>query len=106
MDRRPRTKPFSNRMLISRYVCATIILLAKRIIFQSILNFQVANEELRRELQDKQDLLCQAAKAMELMEGSQKDSHEKTVVDLRQKIEMLEVSAYRWTNHHITWSIL
>lgn len=55
---------------------------------------QVENEELRKELQEKQDLLCQAAKAMELMEDSQKNSHDNnsaTVIDLKQKIEMLEV---------------
>lgn len=44
-------------------------------------------------MQEKQDLLCQAAKAMELMEGSQKESNDKstTVIDLKQKIELLEV---------------
>lgn len=50
--------------------------------------------ELRKELQEKQDLLCQAAKAMELMEDSQRKSHNKsslTITDLSQKIKCLEV---------------
>ena len=62
----------------------------------SDLDFQVENEELRKELQEKQDLLCQAAKAMELMEDSQKNSQDDntaTISDLSQKIEYLEVSA-------------
>lgn len=52
--------------------------------------------ELRKELQEKQDLLCQAAKAMELMEESQRKSHDKsstTITDLSQKIKYLEVSS-------------
>lgn len=50
--------------------------------------------ELRKELQEKQDLLCQAAKAMELMEESQRKSHDKsstTITELSQKIKYLEV---------------
>lgn len=50
--------------------------------------------ELRKELQEKQDLLCQAAKAMELMEESQRKAHNKsslTITDLSQKIKYLEV---------------
>lgn len=56
---------------------------------------QVEIGELRKELQEKQDLLCQAAKAMELMEESQRKSHDKssmTITDLSQKIKYLEVS--------------
>lgn len=45
-------------------------------------------------MQEKQDLLCQAAKAMELMEGSQKNSHDNnsaTIADLMKKIQYMEV---------------
>lgn len=52
--------------------------------------------ELRKELQEKQDLLCQAAEAMELMEESQRKAHDKssmTITDLSQKIKYLEVNS-------------
>lgn len=55
---------------------------------------QVENEELRKELQEKQEILCQAAKAMELMGDSQKnsnDSNSAAVTELMRKIEVLEV---------------
>lgn len=61
---------------------------------QNLLPKQVENEELRKELQEKQGLLCQAAKAMELMEDSQRKSQETnsiTVADLTQKVQYLEV---------------
>lgn len=58
-------------------------------------DFQVENEELRKELQEKQDLLCQAAKAMELMEDNErktKETHSLQIADYKQKIQYLEVS--------------
>lgn len=58
--------------------------------------FQVEIGELRKELQEKQDLLCQAAEAMELMEESQRKAHDKssmTITDLSQKIKYLEVNS-------------
>ncbi len=53
------------------------------------------NESLRKELEEKQELLCQASKAMELMDEQQKELHEKyqTITDeLNRKIEILNVS--------------
>jgi centrosomin len=55
----------------------------------------VENESLRKELQEKQDLLCQASKAMELMEHQhKKQSNEAQMVidDLNHKIEAMAVS--------------
>jgi centrosomin len=55
----------------------------------------VENESLRKELEEKQELLCQASKAMELMDEQQKELHEKyqTITDeLNRKIEILNVS--------------
>lgn len=39
--------------------------------------FQVELESLRKELQEKQDLLCQAVKAMELEEDEHKKENQK-----------------------------
>lgn len=55
---------------------------------------QIENGELRKELQKKQELLCQAAKAIELMEDSQRkqmESSSATVNDLTEQIECLQV---------------
>lgn len=52
-------------------------------------------EGLRKELEDKQELLVQAAKAMELMETSQRKQQETnsmTKNDLEQKVHELEVN--------------
>lgn len=64
-------------------------------LFKQNVDLKVENEELRKELQEKQDLLCQAAKAMELMEDSQKkstDTSSATISDLTEKIQYLEVN--------------
>lgn len=50
-------------------------------------------ESLRKELQEKQDLLCQAAKAMELMEDSQRkaaEQHRVVVNNLEQRLDLLQ----------------
>lgn len=55
------------------------------------------NESLRKELQDKQELLCQAHKAIELMEQQHKeqiDKYQMLVDELHQKIELSEVIDY------------
>lgn len=59
--------------------------------------FQVQAEALRVELKEKQNLLCEAATALELMEQSQKSREEacqSTIEELNRKIEFLEV----WIN--------
>lgn len=56
--------------------------------------FQIENEDLRKELQKKQELLCQAAKAIELIEESQRkqvESSSTTIKDLTEQIECLQV---------------
>lgn len=56
--------------------------------------FQVQAEALRVELKEKQNLLCEAATALELMEQSQKsreDACQSTIEELNGKIEFLEV---------------
>lgn len=57
------------------------------------LNFQVELESLRKDLQEKQDLLCQAAKAMEMMEESQRKAehhHREVLSDMEHRLEMLQ----------------
>lgn len=57
------------------------------------LNFQVELESLRKDLQEKQDLLCQAAKAMEMMEESQHKAehhHREVLSDMEHRLEMLQ----------------
>lgn len=52
------------------------------------------NESLRTELQEKQELLCQAHKAMELMEQQHKDKIDKyqlIIDELNQKVDLYEV---------------
>lgn len=58
---------------------------------------KVENESLRKELQEKQELLCQASQAMELMENQhKKQNYEAQMIidDLNHKIEAMSVS---WT---------
>lgn len=53
------------------------------------------NESLRKELQEKQELLCQASQAMELMENQhKKQNYEAQMIidDLNHKIEAMSVS--------------
>lgn len=55
---------------------------------------KVQLESLKKEIQEKQDLLCQAAKAIELLEESQKsieEGHSEKIDDLHKKIKFLEV---------------
>ncbi|XP_055550682.1 centrosomin isoform X2 [Wyeomyia smithii] len=62
-------------------------------LFKQNIDLKVEVESLRKDLQDKQDLLCQAAKAMELMEDSQRkaeEQHQTVVVDLEQRLDMLQ----------------
>lgn len=54
------------------------------------------NESLRKELQEKQELLCQASQAMELMENQhKKQANEAQMIidDLNHKIESMAVSS-------------
>jgi len=56
---------------------------------------QVENESLRKELQEKQELLCQASKAMEMIENQQKKQSsdaQMVIDDLNHKIEAMAVS--------------
>lgn len=53
------------------------------------------NESLHKELQEKQELLCQASTAMDLLDKQQKQQYEKSqliIDDLNHKIEMMNVS--------------
>lgn len=64
-----------------------------RILF--FFQFQVQAEALRLELKEKQNLLCEAATALELMEQSQKsreDACQSTIEELNTKIQFLEVN--------------
>lgn len=63
-------------------------------LFKQNVDLKVEIESLRKELQDKQGLVCQAAKAMELMEEEQKKSAEisqSKIHELQQHILFLEV---------------
>lgn len=63
-------------------------------LFKQNVDLKVEIESLRKELQDKQELVCQAAKAMELMEEEQKKSEEISLAkidELQQRILFLEV---------------
>ncbi len=63
--------------------------------------FQVQAEALRVELKEKQNLLCEAATALELMEQSQKareDASQTTIDELNTKIQFLEVN-FIWFIH-------
>lgn len=53
------------------------------------------NESLRKDVQEKQELLCQASKAMELMENQHKKQNNEAqmiIDDLNHKIEAMAVS--------------
>lgn len=55
------------------------------------------NESLRKDLQEKQELLCQASKAMELMENQhKKQSNDAQMIidDLNHRIEAMSVSFF------------
>lgn len=58
-----------------------------------VLLFQVQAEALRVELKEKQNLLCEAAAALELMEQSIKSNeaaYQSTIDELNSKIQFLE----------------
>ncbi|XP_055637293.1 centrosomin isoform X2 [Toxorhynchites rutilus septentrionalis] len=62
-------------------------------LFKQNIDLKVEVESLRKDVQEKQDLLCQAAKAMELMEDSQRkaeEHHREVVGDMEQRLEMLQ----------------
>lgn len=64
-------------------------------LFKQNIDLKVENEELRKELQSKQELLMQAAKVMELMEETQRKSEDKSssiIADLSNKNQSLEVN--------------
>ncbi|XP_058455577.1 centrosomin isoform X2 [Malaya genurostris] len=63
-------------------------------LFKQNIDLKVEVESLRKDLQDKQDLLCQAAKAMELMEDSQRKAegqHRALIGDLEHRLELLQL---------------
>lgn len=62
-------------------------------LFKQNIDLKVELESLRKDLQEKQDLLCQAAKAMEMMEESQRKAehhHREVVSDMEHRLEMLQ----------------
>lgn len=62
--------------------------------FKQTVDLKVEIEALRKELNEKHDLLCQAAKAMELMEESQKKADENNkliIAELTKKIHYMEM---------------
>lgn len=62
--------------------------------FKQTVDLKVEIEALRKELNEKQDLLCQAAKAMELMEESHKKAegnNQQMIDELNQKIHYMEM---------------
>lgn len=66
--------------------------------------FQVQAEALRVELKEKQNLLCEAATALELMEQSHKareDVFQSTIDELNIKIQFLEVNLTDFMTKHI-----
>lgn len=63
-------------------------------LFKQNVDLKVESESLRKELQEKQDLVCQAAKAMEIMEAEQKkyaSVANSKIDELQRKIEFLEM---------------
>lgn len=62
-------------------------------LFKQNIDLKVVNEELRSELQRKQDLLVQAAKAMEVMEEQQR-KNSILIANLTQKNQILEVDVF------------
>jgi centrosomin len=62
-------------------------------LMQQMIDLKVQNESLYKDLQEKQELLCQASKALELMEEAKNDdeSHvEKVIESLKEKVSSLE----------------
>ncbi|XP_021706314.1 centrosomin isoform X3 [Aedes aegypti] len=62
-------------------------------LFKQNIDLKVEVESLRKDLQEKQDLLCQAAKAMEMMEESQRKAehhHREVLNDMEHRLEMLQ----------------
>ncbi|XP_062558854.1 centrosomin isoform X2 [Armigeres subalbatus] len=62
-------------------------------LFKQNIDLKVEVESLRKDLQEKQDLLCQAAKAMEMMEESQRKTehhHQEVLSDMEHRLEMLQ----------------
>lgn len=62
-------------------------------LFKQNIDLKVEVESLRKDLQEKQDLLCQAAKAMEMMEEGQRkteQNHQEVVSEMQHRMEMLQ----------------
>lgn len=81
--------------LINRKVVLIKLKTYQLLTFSLFLSQKIENEDLRKELQKKQELLCQAAKAIELMEDSQRkqvESSSATIKELAEQIECLQVS--------------
>ncbi|KAG5680271.1 hypothetical protein PVAND_009790 [Polypedilum vanderplanki] len=60
---------------------------------KEIIDLKVQNEQLNRDLEEKQELLLQASQALEMIEKetkAEKENAEKTMSDLNLKIELLE----------------
>lgn len=67
--------------------------IAPESLFKQNIDLKVELESLRKDLQEKQDLLCQAAKAMEMMEESQRKAehhHREVLSDMEHRLEMLQ----------------
>ncbi|XP_065076108.1 centrosomin isoform X2 [Ochlerotatus camptorhynchus] len=66
---------------------------AQENLFKQNIDLKVEVESLRKDLQEKQDLLYQAAKAMEMMEEGQRKvehHHREVISDMEHRIEMLQ----------------
>lgn len=82
------------------------------LISQNLPKIKVENESLHKELQEKHELLCQASKAMELMENHHKkqcSDAQMVTDDLNHKIEAMNVSiddSLRYmVDKHLTFDI-
>ncbi|CAO1301634.1 unnamed protein product [Diamesa tonsa] len=65
--------------------------------YKQNIDLKVENESLHKELQEKQELLCQASTAMDLLDKQQKQQYEKSqliIDDLNHKIEMMNVAEF------------
>lgn len=77
-------------------------------LFKENVDLKVQAEALRVELKEKQNLLCEAATALELMEQSQKSREEacqSTIEELNRKIEFLEMEIQSMDKHNDNTSI-
>ncbi|XP_037024363.1 centrosomin isoform X1 [Bradysia coprophila] len=77
-------------------------------LFKENVDLKVQAEALRVELKEKQNLLCEAATALELMEQSQKSREEacqSTIEELNRKIEFLEMEIHSMEKHQDNTSI-